>query len=43
MRLTTARWAAWYSPKLAKDLLVAVQLLWLRARKQAVEAIYNWE
>ena len=41
--LTTVRWAAWYSPKLAKDLLVAGQLLWLRARKRQVDGTYNWE
>jgi glycosyltransferase involved in cell wall biosynthesis len=40
---TTAVWMFWYSPKLAKDLLVAGRITWSRARKQPVEGIYNWE
>jgi glycosyltransferase involved in cell wall biosynthesis len=40
---TTLAWAVWYSPKLAKDLLVAGRLVWLRSRKKPVEATYNWE
>jgi glycosyltransferase involved in cell wall biosynthesis len=40
----TVAWAVWYSPKLAKDLLVAGRTVWFRARhKQAPSGIYNWE
>jgi glycosyltransferase involved in cell wall biosynthesis len=39
-----AAWTVYYSPKLAKDLLVAARLALYRARhKQAPEGIYNWE
>jgi glycosyltransferase involved in cell wall biosynthesis len=40
---TTMAWALWYSPKLAKDILVAARLMWYRARKQPLQATYNWE
>ena len=43
LTVTTAAWAVWYSPKLAKDLLVAVQLEWTRLRKRSIPAVYNWE
>jgi glycosyltransferase involved in cell wall biosynthesis len=40
---TTVAWTVWYSPKLVKDLLVAGQTAWGRARRQPTQAIYNWE
>ena len=40
---TTLRWACWYSPKLAKDLLVAARTLWSRALRRPMKSIYNWE
>jgi hypothetical protein len=40
---TTLIWALRYSPKMAKDLLVAAQLTWSQARHRSVPAIYNWE
>ena len=41
--MTTVAWAVWYSPKLAKDLLVAGRVLSYRVRRKPQTAVYNWE
>ena len=40
---TTLAWSLRYSPKLAKDLLVAAELAWSALRRKPRAGIYNWE